>query len=275
MWWVLVFSVFILGLIVGSFLNVVILRTRTGMGIGGRSHCFSCNKTLRWYELLPVVSFIIQRGRCRRCHSQISAQYPIVEFVTGVAFVLPMLAFPIVGLNSLLAIVIAWICASVAMVVSVYDIKHQMIPVNGLLVIGALGLMLMLLPSLFDIAIGLQVPVAIFDRVLAGLLIPLPFFLIWVFSKGRLFGLGDVELMIPIGLSLGIVLGVTSLLFAFWSATLIVGILIFVRSRLLQARKGGILKQAIPFGPFLLGAWYVMLVFGHPMLKAINSFLFV
>lgn len=72
------------GLIVGSFLNVVILRMNTGKTLGGRSMCLSCNKKLEWYELIPLVSFIIQRGRCTKCHSKISWQYPIVEAITAV-----------------------------------------------------------------------------------------------------------------------------------------------------------------------------------------------
>ncbi len=80
---------FILGLIIGSFLNVVIYRFNTGKSITkGRSICMSCNKNLRWYELIPIFSFLIQSGKCRRCASKISSQYPIVEFITGLTFVL-------------------------------------------------------------------------------------------------------------------------------------------------------------------------------------------
>ena len=84
--------IFILGLIIGSFLNVVIMRLNTGESmIKDGSRCFSCGKNLKWYELVPVFSFIAQRGRCRECGSRISWQYPIVELITGVVFTLTAL----------------------------------------------------------------------------------------------------------------------------------------------------------------------------------------
>src|SRR3989338_4512275 len=87
-----IISIFILGLIIGSFLNVVILRCGTGKSIlKGSSRCPNCEKKLSWRELIPVLSFIIQKGRCRTCQSKISWQYPIVELLTGIIFALVFL----------------------------------------------------------------------------------------------------------------------------------------------------------------------------------------
>src|SRR3989344_1792899 len=85
--------VFILGTIIGSFLNVVILRYNTGSSIQGRSGCMSCGKPLVWYELFPVLSFLFLLGRCGGCKSRISAQYPLVELLTGIIFLLTFLQF--------------------------------------------------------------------------------------------------------------------------------------------------------------------------------------
>jgi prepilin signal peptidase PulO-like enzyme (type II secretory pathway) len=77
---------FVFGSIIGSFLNVLILRFNTGATFGGRSKCFSCGRELRWYDLVPILSFLFLRGRCRFCKSKISLQYPTVELITGLIF---------------------------------------------------------------------------------------------------------------------------------------------------------------------------------------------
>src|SRR5258708_6429084 len=78
--------VFIFGTVVGSFLNVLILRFNTGKTLGGRSQCLVCGKTLNGYELVPLFSFIFLGGRCSKCRSKISIQYPLVELASGFIF---------------------------------------------------------------------------------------------------------------------------------------------------------------------------------------------
>ena len=91
------FIFFVLGLIIGSFLNVVICRMNTRRSLGGRSACMSCQYKLCWYELIPLFSFLILRGRCRNCKTRISLLYPIVEFTTGIIFFLLFLKFSAIG----------------------------------------------------------------------------------------------------------------------------------------------------------------------------------
>ncbi len=85
---------FLFGIIIGSFLNVVALRFNTGVGINGRSMCMSCGTKLTWRELIPLFSFLFQKGSCKTCKSKISWQYPLVEFMAGAFFVLILLYFP-------------------------------------------------------------------------------------------------------------------------------------------------------------------------------------
>ena len=125
--------VFLLGTIIGSFLNVVIYRFNTGKTIvKGHSICMTCNRNLRWYELIPVLSFLIQNGKCRRCASAISHQYPLVELTTGLIFALIAFHFLpifIISIPSYVIFVTFYsFVFSLLTVIVVYDIRHKIIP---------------------------------------------------------------------------------------------------------------------------------------------------
>ena len=120
--------VFVLGLIIGSFLNVVGLRYNTGMGIKGRSKCFSCSKTLQWLELIPLASFLIQRGKCKSCSCKISWQYPLIEALTGFLFVIITFAYVPTDLPSAALLVAHLVVACLLVVILIYDSKHKIIP---------------------------------------------------------------------------------------------------------------------------------------------------
>jgi len=131
--------IFFFGLIVGSFLNVVILRLGTGQGIvKKRSHCPRCGHGLAWFELVPLVSFLILRGRCHACHHKISWQYPLVELATGLLFlsaasyqlsaVSGTYYFPFFSLNFLLPTLYFLIIISFLVIIFVYDLRTYIIP---------------------------------------------------------------------------------------------------------------------------------------------------
>src|SRR3989344_5330345 len=106
---------FVLGLVVGSFLNVIVLRLNTGRSvIRGRSQCFSCGGTLHWYELIPLASFALQSGRCKSCGAHISWQYPTVEFATAILFVLTAWRFDYVNIGSLIILPLTLVCLLIA-----------------------------------------------------------------------------------------------------------------------------------------------------------------
>ena len=140
---IILFFLFILGAAIGSFLNVVVLRMRTGMTLGGRSMCMVCSKKLEWYELVPIASFLVQHGRCRECHSRISEQYVLVETATAVLFVLSGLflwggsadVLSIISLGLILVII------SVLVSVFVYDYLHKIIPDSFVLTLIGLGVL--------------------------------------------------------------------------------------------------------------------------------------
>lgn len=224
------------GLIVGSFLNVVILRLDTGLGFGGRSKCFSCGKTLHWYELIPLLSFLFQQGKCRGCKSKISWQYPAVELLTSILFILVWIKLG--GLFAWLIFLVYIVLLSSLMVISVFDIRHHQIPTIPLLVFyaSAAGVFFATGQTGFLLHIGYSTLAAT------------PLLLLWLVSRGRWLGFGDVLLAFGIALWLGFSQGFASVLLAFW-----IGAVFAILLMLAQRKK--LFKMAIPFGPFLaLGA---------------------
>jgi prepilin signal peptidase PulO-like enzyme (type II secretory pathway) len=232
----------ILGLIVGSFLNVVILRMNTGKGFGGRSMCLSCNRTLKWYELIPVVSFLIQRGKCRKCHSKISWQYPLVEIITGILF-----GGVLVFITNPFQIIIWLILVSLGMVISVYDIRHKTISLYLLVAFAIVGLFT-----------GVHI--------LGALAVMAPFLILWLVSKGKWIGFGDVEIMAVTGLMLGIARGYSAVIVSFWLACLVmVPVVLYLR------HKKRAHDPQIPFGPFLFFGLYLVGVTGFNLFSFITK----
>lgn len=241
----------ILGALIGSFLNVIILRHNTGQGLGGRSGCFTCNKKLHWYELVPVLSFLFQKGRCLGCKSSISLQYPVVETATAILFalaawkeLLPLSRlydiFELVNFFLVLAIV------SFLVIIAAYDWRHKIIPDVFSFAFAALALLRLVLFYQGDI---FRFPYIL--DFLAGPIIALPFVLIWLISDGKWMGLGDGKLALGIGWFLGLSSALSGICLAFWiGASVSLGILF--AQRMLKRRRSLSFKSEIPFAPFLI-----------------------
>ena len=267
--------VFLLGTIIGSFLNVVIYRFNTGRKVTtGRSICMTCNLTLRWYELIPVLSFLIQSGKCRRCASKISHQYPIVEFLTGLVFALVAFKFlPILYVSYWLYIffvVLFVFLFSLLIVISVYDLRHKIIPDKLVFVF--------IFVSFFSIFVnfspfGHLLILPTLSSLLSGPILALPFILLWFFSKGRLMGLGDGKLVLGIGWMLGLSQGIFSIVLSFWIGT-IVGVFLMLLSRnLLDGKVKKVnMKSEIPFAPFLIIGAFITFLFSFNVFSLIKLF---
>ena len=223
---------FIFGTIVGSFLNVVGLRWDT-KNFGGRSACPSCSKTLRWFELVPILSFFIQKGKCRNCGTNISYQYPVIEILTGLIFVtVPW---------SMLVIFCLYI------VILIYDFRHQIIP--DPLVYSAIVL------SLIYALYNLQTYTLL--DFLSGPILFIFFGSIWLLSGGRAMGFGDAKLGLSVGLLLGAAQGFSAIVLAFWIGASFSLLYIFLcKTGFLKNTKELTMKSEVPFAPFIiLGAW--------------------
>lgn len=223
----------ILGLFIGSFLGVLADRLpREENVLWGRSHCDYCKKSLRWFELVPVFSFVFQRGRCLRCHKRLSIQYPIVELVTGLGFAFLFSMFH----NSIVQYVGYLIIFSSFLVLFIADLKYQILP-DSMIIIGSIAAVGLLF---FSPAPFVTFPPHILSA--AGGFAFL--YVIWAVTRGRGMGFGDVKLAVFMGLFLGF----PDIIIAFYTAFLTgagVGVIL-----ILTGKKGW--KSKIAFGPFLI-----------------------
>ncbi len=237
-------AIFILGTIIGSFLNVVIYRYKTGWSIiSGRSRCMSCGHELAWFELLPVFSFIFLGGRCLKCHSKISWQYITVELLTAILFILAF--WHDGGLLNWSQVLFSWIIISLLIVIGVYDWRHKIIPDHFVYTLIILGFFYQILTNWvwpFDLIFV--------NAILSGLYVTAPLAFLWLISRGRWMGFGDVKLTLGLGWWLGLTLGFYGLIWSFWLGA-IFGVLA-VAFKWTQFGKQITFKNEIPFAPFLI-----------------------
>ncbi len=273
---------FVFGVIIGSFLNVVILRYNTGRTLQGRSSCHSCNMTLSWIDLIPVFSYLFLRGRCRKCASKISGQYIFVELLTGFLFLISgsfwlgkyaamqasdlsgglmdIVSSPITLWLIVPKLIFTLVIVSLLVVITVYDFKHKIIP-DGFVYAFAIVAFLFNCFSAQNDSIILMWPEL--TTIIAGPVLALPFYLLWLFSGGRWMGLGDAKLALGIGWMLGLTQGISALLIAFWSGAIVSVIILIFQEVWKGLSKENMfkhkfklprlnMKSEIPFAPFLI-----------------------
>lgn len=256
----LILFLFVMGAVWGSFLNVVILRSSKGKSfLGGRSMCPKCKHVISWNHNIPIISFILLRGKCAYCHKKISLMYPVVEMLTGLFFVWWFLVgsgfFKLVGSPWQVLQPIFWLIVGlVFIVIFVVDLLYMVIPYS-------LNLFL------FSITLTYKVILLSFDQMQIGdfwnsvmCSIGLTLFLIgcnWVTRKVRGidgFGLGDIYLAPSLGLILGWPKILPGMFLTFISGS-VVGIALIILKR---KRLGNYL----PFAPFLLFGTVLSLMYG-------------
>ena len=259
--------VFVLGLGVGSFLNVVILRYGQDRVTTGRSACPKCKRILSAGDLIPVLSFVFLLGKCRGCKLPISWQYPVVEILTGLIFVLTFLhrvtAYPITEPVELLSVgflgsvVILFVIWSLLIVITVYDLYHKIIPDPLVWSFVALAGVWLVVDRYIS---GVDWSMALVLDLLTGPLLFGLFYLPWRFSGGRWMGLGDAKLVLGVGLFLGFAHGFSAIILAFWIgaavALILIGLLkisaVYGTDKFRHVLGHISLKSEMPFGPFLV-----------------------
>src|SRR3989344_3561435 len=269
----------VLGALAGSFFTALIPRLGTGETVlTGRSRCDSCAKTLRWFELLPVLSFAIQGGRCRFCRGPIPRSYPAIELSTAFLFAATAWALgrglipsPFLGeaagafFGSVAAsLVISFFSyaffAATAVAVSFYDLLHRLIPAVLIWPLAAIGLA----EKVAGAPIARDAGVFFSGAGMAGAAF-LMFWSIWFFSKGRAMGRGDADVAKGIWLFLRPVEALAGLVFAFWLGAAFGIMALFLR------KLGW--KSQMPFAPFLF-AGALAALFASGYVRAITSSLY-
>jgi len=255
---VIIFAfIFFIGLFFGSFLNVLADRLSKGQTMLGRSMCESCKHSLAWNDLIPIVSYVILKGKCRYCKAPFSIQYPLTEIFTGVIFVLTwylsterlIISADVFGLH-----IIHLAVAAVLIVMFLADIRYQIIPDEMQVALFILGVSQIVYTSLFlrgASILGISQDVGM--QMVYGAAVMSPLLLVFLITKGRGMGFGDVKLAFVMGLILGLMSGFLALYIGFVVGGLVGGIL-------LLAKKGK-RKTKIAFGPFLILGFYIMLFF--------------
>ncbi|HUD21139.1 MAG TPA: prepilin peptidase [Candidatus Saccharimonadales bacterium] len=250
---------FVFGLIYGSFLNVVILRFDDWISIiRDRSHCPNCKEQLRWYDLVPVVSFICLRARCRYCHKPISWQYPAVELMTAVLLAAGYWVIFVTSIFSLTMAVLAFalyvLIIGCLVVIFTHDLKEMMIP-------DYLSYFLLIICLLF----GWIMAGSLKDVLIGGLIGFLPVALLVYPSRGRWMGEGDVKIAASLGLMTAYPLSLVFLAVAFISGGAF-GVLALIS-------KKAKLKTAVPFAPFLIIGGLVAFFWGYQLINWYFGFL--
>lgn len=230
------------GIVIGSFLNVLILRTPIKESITfKRSHCMSCGHTLAWYDLFPLFSYLFLGGKCRYCKEHISCQYPIVEGANGFLYIILYLFH---GLT--IETILCCLCTSALLSLSVIDARTREIPVGFNIFIFILGLVRLLT----DLSHWSQYVIGFFA--VSGFL-----FLLILITKGKGMGGGDMKLMAATGLLLG------------WKLNILAFLLGCVLASVIHLTMMAIKKadRYMSFGPYLSAGIYIAMIWGEQLVS--------
>ena len=254
--------IFLFGLIIGSFLNCLIWRLHSKESIWGRSYCPKCRKQIAWYDNIPVLSYLILSGKCRKCHKIISWQYPVVELITGVLFMLAVISNlkleiwnsyffleQITNYKLLISIIKDWFLIAVMVIIFIYDLRWYLILDKITLPAAAIFLIL-------NLILGIS-----WLTLLISAIIGSSFFLLqFVISRGKWIGGGDIRLGLLMGFALGrIDLLILAIMLAYFIGSIIGLSLIFAGKKQWGSK--------VPLGVFLSSSTVLVIFWGQEILN--------
>ena len=211
--------IFLYGIVIGSFLNVLIFRIPKKENIVQSSHCMNCGRKLGWRDMVPVFSYIILGGRCRQCGARISIQYPLIEALNGVLYCL---------------------MTSALIVIAVIDERTYQIPVSQNLFLGLLGILM----TVYDFR-------HILSHIIGAVVVSLFLYGLYYFSSGKAIGGGDIKLMAYAGL----LLGAKNIIFAFILACILGSVIHTIRMKVSKRNNLLALGPYLSAGIFIAALW--------------------
>ena len=253
-----IIAVFILGLIFGSFGQVVMERGENKKSLNGRSKCDSCGKKIAWYDNIPLLSYVFLQGRCRSCGEKISWRYPATELLFGVVFVLVAwqkgFIFGWLDQKELIDTIFYLAISFVLLVILIWDLRYMIIP-DGL-VVGGLVLAVIYFGYQYLISPDflMSINTDLTRNFLGGLIVGGFFYFLFMISRGRWIGGGDVKLGFSLGFLVGWKMSYLFLMLAYISGA--------VPAVYLLLTKKVTAKTKIPFGPFLILAGFILMLWG-------------
>jgi len=231
---------FIIGAVYGSFLNMLLWRLPRGRGFGGRSRCPLCQAQLAWHNLVPIFSFIFILGRCRACRARIPNRYLLVEIVSAVA--LGLFGFFAMPVLTIVPMLFGVYIAFTLLVLFFFDLYYFILP--DVVMIPAI-----LIVALYTIFVGANPIQHLVTALISGLF----FGILYVASKGRWLGFGDVKLAILLGLVFGYPLSYLIIIASVWVGA--------ITGLVMMALGKATMKKALPFGAFLCSVALIVLIF--------------
>lgn len=256
----LYFLSFLFGASLGSFINLVVSRLGVARIVNTRSKCFSCDMTLTWKDLIPVFSYMALRGKCRNCKTKYGSEHLIVEIIFGLIFVC-VYKFILLGqvdaIHSLSWLAYYTLFFVTLGVVTLYDLKHKVIPINFFYGFLLLTLLVLFLRFLSDQS---------YITLLAPFVVSSPFLLLWLLSRGKWLGFGDVLMFMAVGAFFGSIQGLAVFFLSVW-----IGAIIGLLFKFLEKEKYT-LKTAIPFVPFIAIAIVIVLFTDIDVISILSIF---
>ena len=248
--------VFLFGACVGSFMDVARVRASWKKVVQGRSKCRSCKKELCWYELLPIVSYVVLWGRCYACKKSIPIYHLIAEVVMGLLFVISFL-YAFMG-GAMYGAAVGLLSAIFLVPIVLQDIETMEVPEHLSLVFAYVALVVGLVTG----GVG---------AILGGIVFALPFFLLWLLSSGKAMGLGDAKVAVSLGFLLPSLIGVVSVfMFSFWIG--LVAVLVYAACQFVTKGKVSLRrKMRIPLVPCMAVAYFFVLFTGVSFLDVVYT----